>query len=313
MYGYIQPIKSKLTHPEFAVYKSHYCGMCKNLGKQFGQLPRLTTSYDIAFLSVLLTSYKGENLIYNRERCILNPFKKKPCVAVTPLLTRIANASVILSYYKALDGIIDKDGIKYKFAKKMLSKPTKKAIKSLPKVEGKVSFWYKQLRKLEKEQCDSIDRLADCFANMLKDIVELVLEIGEVDEATKKEYDELLSLCYNIGKFVYLIDALDDIGRDCKKLRFNPLCYNKHMNENFLFHEKYDTPKQIKEHFIEANKETLDFIFATNINRCIESFNNIQHIFNGSDVIGLLKNIIYEGLRKKVDDVMTGNLKPVRL
>jgi len=311
MYGYIQPIKKELTCPEFALYRSHYCGMCKNLGRQFGQFPRFTTSYDIAFLSVLLTAYKSENLIYSKERCILSPFKKRPCVTITPLLSRIANASIILSYYKALDGIIDKDGVKYKFAKSMLNHSAKKAVKTLPQVEAKVNFWYDKLRTLEKEKCKSIDRLADCFANMLREVVELILNINKDNSKNKKEHDELLSLCYNIGKFVYLIDALDDIADDYKKKRANPFLYS---GDIFVENNSIEKKRRLeKQQFIKTNKETLDFIFATNINRCIESFNNIQHLFLGDDVLGLLKNIIYKGLRNKVEYVMHNNLKNIQL
>jgi len=370
MYGYVEPIKKELVCSEFVLYKSHYCGMCKNLGKQFGQLPRLTTSYDITFLSVLLSAYCGDNLSYNKERCILNPFKKKPRVLTTPLLKDIARASLILSYYKALDGVIDKDGAKYKLLKSMLKSASKKATKALPQIEQVVKLNYDRLRDLEKHKCTSIDRLADCFAIMLRDVVGVLIELQEervvnsgidrpcytnsgrlIPQATqapikavsfksankcytgkrkggyqpparsvnlednqstqqfrnpkfefrvKKDNDELLSLCYNIGKFVYLIDALDDIEKDFKKNRPNPFLFSSEFKEDF-------TKKNTKQNFITSNKEKLEFIFALTVNRTIESFNNILHRFSGDDVLGLLQNIIYKGLRDKVSSIIIRN------
>jgi len=54
MYGYVVPVKAELGQADFCLYRAFYCGICKSIGKQYGQMPRFTTSYDITFLSVLL-------------------------------------------------------------------------------------------------------------------------------------------------------------------------------------------------------------------------------------------------------------------
>lgn len=77
MFGYIRINKMDLTFREFECYKGYYCGLCKYLRKNHGEISRLGLNYDITFLIVVLTSiYKPKTNIVE-EVCIVSPFKKK--------------------------------------------------------------------------------------------------------------------------------------------------------------------------------------------------------------------------------------------
>lgn len=286
MYGYVVPVKTELDCRDFGLYRSFYCGMCKLTGRFYGQLPRLTTNYDITFLSVLLHEYTKTEYVFEHKGCVLNPFKKKTSVCANGLFEKIAAANIILSYYKASDGVLDKEGIKYRVVKSMLKKPYRKAALKLPGVDGACKTWYDKLRKLEKTNCSSPDRAADCFANMLKDTAAAILDTAASPD--------LLSLCYNVGKFVYLADALDDVGEDCRKKRYNPFlaAYGEcEPRKNFS-----------RAAFIEKNREDLTFILASAVNRAIECFNNIRSEFASGGP--LLQNILYSGLRAKCGEIL---------
>ena len=68
--------------------------------------------------------------------------------------------------------------------------------------------------KLEQAQVDSVDRAADATATMLAQFSDYAL--GE------KKTPQSYNLCYAIGKWIYLIDALDDYDKDKQKGAYNP-------------------------------------------------------------------------------------------
>ena len=291
MFGYVVPLKSKLVCADFAIYRSFYCGLCKTTGRFFGQFPRLTTNYDVTFLSVVLFEYAKTEYELENKGCILNPFRKKVSVCPNEMFKRISAANIILSYYKALDGVLDKEGLKYRILRNALKRAYKKAAALLPTVDGACELWYNNLRRLEKEGCESPDRVADCFANMLKETAAAVLD-GVLDGTDGD--NNLLSLFYNIGKFVYLADALDDTGDDFKKKRYNPF---------LAVYKGYKTRTE----FIENNRDELTFTLAATVNRAIESFNNISGRFEKSG--GLIRNILYYGLRAKCEELLSSKKK----
>ena len=76
---------------------------------------------------------------------------------------------------------------------------------------------YAELRVLEKENCDSLDRVAEPFAMMLKELADYALE--------EKRSESGGLIFYYLGKWIYLVDALDDYDKDVKKGNYNPLYY----------------------------------------------------------------------------------------
>lgn len=283
MYGYVVPVKEQLAQADFCLYRSFYCGICKATGKLYGQLPRFTTNYDIVFLSVLLHDVSLQPVTFENKGCVCNPFKKKTTVCRNELLDRLVATNMILSYHKASDDVID-DGAKKKLARAMLKKSYKKAKSQEGEIDEIVKSEYERLRKFESENFVGVDRVADCFSMLLMRIAQNLLG-GEVDE-------KLLKLCYNVGKFVYIIDALDDTTDDFKKKRYNPLIaqYGNFVN---------------RKQFIEDNNIQLQFLISSTINRAIECYNNI--IFTqASDLLG---NIVRYGLRSKAEEVLKSEKK----
>ncbi|MCL2862193.1 MAG: DUF5685 family protein [Firmicutes bacterium] len=286
MYGYVVPNKSKLSDAEFLYYRSHYCGICKATGKLYGQFPRFTTNYDIAFLSVLLHDYLVYDVAFETGKCILNPIKKKATICKSELLEKIIAANIILSYYKMIDGVRDKEGFKKKVAKRFLTKAYNKAKVIMPKIDELVSTKYEALFALERENSSQIDRVTDCFASLLEEVAKEILGV--------KTCDNILKLCYNIGKFVYLIDALDDIDEDFKKKRYNPF---------LAYFSSYQF--KTRQQFFTDKKEELEFMLAVVVNRAAECFNQI--IFTQAS--SLLTNIVHKGMRDKIEEVLSSKRK----
>ena len=56
MFGYITVDKPEMKVKDFYRYKAYYCGLCKSLQENYGLKGRVTLSYDVTFLVLVLTS-----------------------------------------------------------------------------------------------------------------------------------------------------------------------------------------------------------------------------------------------------------------
>ena len=111
MFGYIKINKMDLTFREYEHYRGYYCGLCKCLKDNHGEISRLSLNYDITFLVLILTAvYKPKSTVIE-EGCITNPFKKKKKIT-NEITEYAASMNVLLSYYKLEDNLNDDKGIK---------------------------------------------------------------------------------------------------------------------------------------------------------------------------------------------------------
>ena len=283
MFGYVTPVKEELRQQDFLLYRAFYCGICVETGKKFGSLPRFFTGYDATFLAVLVHDYTTQSVEFTTGVCVGNPFKKKAYVCENPLLTRVAAANVVLGFYKLCDDVTDGGGIKKRFARSVFKKAFNKARGIVPEVERIVREKYAALRELEIKNETSIDRASDCFASMLRGVCEDIA--GKTDE-------NFAALTYNIGKFVYLADALDDTGDDKKSGNYNPfLAGGREYEGRRKFFDKYS--------------DEIGFALNSTVNRAIESFNRMSFTQSYS----LLSNIVHVGLRAKIKELLNSNEK----
>lgn len=284
MYGYLVPDKSKLRASDFVLYRAFYCGLCCEIGRTYGQLPRFTTNYEFAFFSALLHDYASADIVIEEHKCVLNPVKKKATLMNNPLLERLAAANILLSYGKADDGVKDGDGARYKLLRRVLKKPFRRAEKLCPEAWTEIKRSAKLQDETEKAAVASLDRAADPFASLLRALPEAVLG--------KPVDDNMKGLCYNIGKFIYLADALDDIADDAKKKRYNPF---------LAAYGGFTTRKQ----FIAEHKADIEFAFASTCGRASAYFYGMRFTQSRS----LLENVIVDGMKLKTDELLRSEKK----
>ena len=41
MFGYIRPLECELKVRDQALYRAYYCGLCKTIGRRYGQVARV--------------------------------------------------------------------------------------------------------------------------------------------------------------------------------------------------------------------------------------------------------------------------------
>ncbi len=278
MFGYVKTDIPNMYVKDTVLYKAMYCGLCKSIGKTCGQKGRLVLNYDLTFLSVLLHNLCDIDVKITRQHCVIHRIKKRPIASSDEITQRIASLNVILAYYKLNDDVMDnnKGRAKRSFFKSCYLKAKKRE----PKLDLIVKNRYDELLQYERLNCNSIDISADPFGNMMKDVV--IELMGE-----EKSTTEIKELSYYLGKWVYLIDALDDFDKDIKKKNFN------------VFVNSYPDQSD-KKSLIQAKQCDLIFIFGTILSEIERLSKQLNYKFNHD----LIDNVFVYGLKSETKRIM---------
>lgn len=278
MFGYVIPEKNELKVKELEMFKAFYCGLCKNLKKRNGNTSTFLLNYDCVFLAIFLSSLYEEKFKFNKLRCLLHPIARKYYALSNPYIDYAADINMLLSYYKIKDDCLDEKKILSYCGETVFRRRFKKIYKKYPE---KCNIFEKKLHnivQLEKEKCDSIDVIANEFAELMAEI--FIFGVIDKDEAKTRI---LHNIGYNIGRWIYIIDAYDDLEKDIKKNVYNP----------FIYHYKYNG-EDIDE-FKKSIKENVEFDLTFNLDR----LSNAVRLLEFKNKNGIIENVIYEGMYKK--------------
>jgi len=281
MFGYVKPDRPYLYIKDETLFKALYCQVCKSIGGKCGQCARFTLTYDIAFMSAVVHNIKGADVAIERRRCVAHPIIKRPMAERDGISDVLAALNVILAYYKLTDDVLD--GGRRRVARLFIRSGYKRAKRLCPSFDEIIGNNYVKLRELEKAGEKSVDKTADPFAVMLARLSDELL--GEyADEYSYRFF-------YNLGKWIYLIDALDDYDKDVKKGNYNPFfAAFKSKDYNSLRNE---------------NGEEISFIMSATLSQIAENFKGIKLKFNGD----LVRNIALRGTVERTKTVLSGKRK----
>ncbi len=219
MFGYVKINKPELKIKHYEEYRGVYCSLCKTLRKRYGLVSALTLSYDFTFFAMMRLCTDECDLCFEQKRCPFNPTKKcNFCKDKNRELEYTADIAMIMMYYKILDNISDGG-----FFKKLLmylilpifSLYHKKARKFCPEGDTIVGQAMKRQAEIENEGTGDIDLAADPTAKAMGELLSF--------ECTGKNERILKRLGYLVGRWVYIMDALDDMEKDKKSGSYNPL------------------------------------------------------------------------------------------
>lgn len=226
MFGYVKPYTNELRVAENEVYKGMYCGFCKQLAKRYGFCSRFILNYDFAFMALLSASISDEEIEFKKEVCIAHALSKRTCCKSEKYFDFPCAASLLMLKYKLSDNIND-NGFKEKLlsylAYPFLYRSIKKAKKNYPDLDLLMKNMTENQRKCESEKINSIDIACEQTAIALSKIF-----LGLYDGGSEAQKRVLERLGYLLGRFVYMIDAADDLQSDLEKGDYNPfiLKYN---------------------------------------------------------------------------------------
>ena len=279
MFGYVRTDTPYLYIKDDELYRAMYCGVCKGIAETSGNAARMGLSYDVTFLSVIMHNILGIDVKIEKQHCLTHCIRTRKMAEVDELTRQLGALNTVLVYYKYTDDI--NDGDKGKGKRLWFKKGFRKVAKRYPEIVKIVAEHLAEQEKTEKSKTDSVDHAADATANMLAAFSDYAL--GEKATAYTR------TLFYAVGKWIYLIDALDDYDKDKAKGAYNPfiLAYNADCRKALLEGEY---------------AEEVAFIFRSVFFDIKESLAQIPFRFNTD----LSDNILLRGMPAVTKRIMEG-------
>ncbi len=212
MFGYVRADTPYLYIKDDQLYRAMYCGVCKGIAEVCGQTARMGLSYDVTFFSVLLHNIAGVDVQIEKQHCLTHCIRARKMAETDELTRKLGALNTVLVYYKYTDDVADGDRGRGK--RLWFKKGFRRAKRAYPEIERIVREHLALQEDIERAKTDSVDRAADPTACMTAAFSDYALG----DKAT----EHTRGLFYAIGKWIYLIDALDDYDKDVKKGAYNP-------------------------------------------------------------------------------------------
>ena len=213
MFGYIVINQQELKFKEYDKYRSYYCGLCRRLKEKYGRTGQFTLSYDTTFLILLLSGlYEPEEKTVI-SRCAAHPFERH-AETVNRFTDYAADVNLILSYYSSRDDWTDEHKISKFLLSGLLEEGSERASSALKGKADVIRDCLDRLGTLEKENSEDLDAVSGCFGEIM----------AEIFAFTEDEWTvPLRQMGFYLGKFIYLMDAVDDLEKDVKSGSYNPL------------------------------------------------------------------------------------------
>ncbi len=293
MFGYIVPDKPELRVWEYEVFRGYYCGVCKTIAKRAGHRGRIILSYDSAFLAVLIDSLEEAPTAGKQTRCLIHPLKNRFMANSTAALEFASDINILLAYYNLKDKWLDEKRLEGPVGMMILGKGFKKVKRKYPGLVNHMEQELITLGKLERQKCGHMEEACEPFARIMRKVFEYAVE----SDVQRKV---LGCIGYNLGKWVYLLDAYDDIEDNIKSGAYNPL----------LHQFEYEEGEEIQS-FRERIREKTEFILVYSLSEMEKAFALLEIKKNQ----GILENIVYRGLlyrtRKVLENGADCNEKPI--
>lgn len=231
LFGYVKPQKSELLVRELEEYNGIYCTLCRNLGKKYGFSARLALNYDCTFYALILISAQSKPFPkFQKGRCVVNPFRQCAfCSEEGREFHQASALTIILLYHKLADDIRDSKLIKKLLclvALPVVRHAYRRAVTDYPHMGEIVAEAMKTQCEIEKDEPSGLDSCAEPTAHMMERIMELSSEEDPISPRSRI----LNRFGYFLGRWIYFIDAADDLEDDIKTGSFNPLVSHFHLN-----------------------------------------------------------------------------------
>lgn len=263
MFGYININQKELSEESKKIYQAYYCGLCQKLKTNCGTKGQMLLSYDLTFLIVLLTGlYELENT-ETEFTCPLHLTKKRTAY-INEATEYAADMNLILAYQNLLDDWKDEKSYTKKAFVKILDKDYTRIVSKYPRQVRALEEFMRKTAEAEKNKETNLDLVAGLTGEML----------GEIMCWREDEWqEEMRTLGFYMGKFIYLMDAYEDYEADQKKNCYNPLVYMEKEND-----QEFDTFCKL--------------LLTSMMSECAKSFERLPILLHAD----ILRNILYSGV-----------------
>ena len=251
---------------DFYKYKAYYCGLCKVLREKHGFLGQLTLTYDMTFLVILLHSLYESDMNFEEHRCVVHPAKKQKML-YNEITEYAADMNIVLTYFHFVDDWKDEKSKAGLVGVRAFRKTYLEIEKKYPKKCRIIRSCLKKLQTCEAQQEENIDITARYFGELMAELLTYRQDVW-----TKT----LRRMGFYLGKFIYILDAYDDVEQDLESGSYNALI------------SLYGEPD-----FDERCKEMMTYVLA----ECTSQFERLPCIEDAD----ILRNILYVGVWEKYD------------
>ena len=261
MFGYINVNQQELKLREYQTYRSYYCGLCHELKRRYGRTGQLLLSYDMTFLVMLLTGLYEPEEESGKYRCIPHPFVPHDEI-MNEAVSYCADMTVLLACYKAEDDWRDEKKAGARALMALLKKEKPRLKEAYPRQAAALNKWIGALTRAEKRGETNPDIPAGCSGRFLGEIFAWKEDVWQKD---------LKKMGFYLGKFIYLMDAWDDMEKDQKKNNYNVLhlCFRDSLSE-----------------------ETMKALLVPMMSEAAAAFERLPVLKN----VNILRNILYSGV-----------------
>ncbi len=272
MFGYVNTNKLELKMKDFYKYKAYYCGLCRTLKQNYGRLGQMTLTYDMTFLILLLTSLYESDTVNEKHRCLSHPVKNQDNL-INEITEFAAAMNIALSYHHFQDDWQDEKKIGGLAGASLVKRDYLKIEKQYPDQCAAIESALGRLKAYEKQGETDLDLVSGCFGELMG-----ALFVFKADQWV----DTLRETGFYLGKFIFIMDAYDDLKQDLRKNSYNPL----------------------KERFNSATYEDdIRNILTMMMASCTAAFERLPCV----QEMDILRNILYEGVWMRYDKIQMDN------
>lgn len=219
MFGYVKAYAPEMRVRENEYYRAMYCGLCRSMGKCTGFCSRMTLSYDFTFLASVRMAISGTHPTFSQKRCFVHPLRKRSIMDRNGDLDYCAYACGLLTYHKNRDDMTDEKKFRKKWIRSHIASPFmsishRRARKKYGELDKKIFDLLARLSEIERSEVNSVDIPAEVFGEILAEITAFGFD-GNNEKIARH-------IGMSVGKWIYIVDAIDDYEQDLKKKRFNP-------------------------------------------------------------------------------------------
>ena len=273
MFGYIRINKAEMKFREFDVYQSYYCGICRDLKRKYGAAGQFSLSYDMTFVAMLLTGLYEPETRTGTCRCMVHPLEKHE--TRNNIFTEyVADMNALFACYKCRDDWKDEKKLHQLLYGRVLEGRSRGLQETYGEKLRRIERLMQNFEEAEQQQepqtgpgaqdsgYSRLDTLAGLFGKVMAEIV----TVREDEWA-----DHLRRFGFFLGKFIYLMDAYEDVETDIRNGTPNPL------------KGRYGSPD-----FEEACRTMLTMMMS----ECCSAFEILPILDN----VEILRNVLYSGV-----------------
>lgn len=215
MFGFVTASLGQLSDKQRERYKACYCGLCRSLKERHGGLARMTLTYDMTFLVLVLCSLYEPSELHGEAFCPAHPLKQRKFWQST-ITDYAADMNIALAYLNCRDDWEDEINVAALAESELMKSSYEKICEAYPRQCGVIKSSLSELKEIEACREENPDAAAATFGRLMAEL--FVIKEDRWSGA-------LRSFGMALGEFIYVMDACIDLKSDKRYYKYNPFVH----------------------------------------------------------------------------------------